>query len=134
MEDIKVYCRNIYVRRCRHLLFIELSLWKLKPPVDSDRPAPGGTEKTKNKAKMGRNSLLFHPYGQLLLLMYDVKANKNSWTDSYSGIPNKYGDFIVVAVAIEVEDQNAIKIDDYGENIRSPPFSSARPAVVARQD
>lgn len=54
--------------------------------------------------------------------MYDVKANKNSWTDSYSGIPNKYGDFIVVAVAIEVEDQNAIKIDDYGENIRSPPF------------
>lgn len=64
--------------------------------------------------------------------MYDVKANKNSWTDSYSGIPNKYGDFIVVAVEIEVEDQNAIKIDDYGENI--PFFLSARPAAAARQD
>lgn len=71
---------------------------------------------------MGKNSLLFYPYGQLLLLMYDVKANKNSWTDSYSGIPHKYGDFIVAVAIEEVEDQNAIKIDDYGENIRSPPF------------
>lgn len=63
---------------------------------------------------MGKNSLLFYPYGQLLLLMYDARANKKSWTDSYSGVLNKYDDFIVVE-AIEVEDQKAIKIDDYGE-------------------
>ena len=37
---------------------------------------------------------------------------------------NKYDDFIVVE-AIEVEDQKAIKIDDYSENIL--PFSSAGP-------
>lgn len=46
--------------------------------------------------------------------MYDARANKKSWTDSYSGVLNKYDDFIVVE-AIEVEDQKAIKIDDYGE-------------------
>lgn len=54
--------------------------------------------------------------------MYDVEANKKSWTDSYSSILNKYDDFIVVE-AIEVEDQNTIKIDDYGENIL--PFSAS---------
>lgn len=46
----------------------------------------------------------------------DVKANKKSWTDSYSDILNKY-DYFIVVEAMKVEDQNAIKIDDYGEKI-----------------
>ncbi|CRL00534.1 CLUMA_CG013795, isoform A [Clunio marinus] len=78
----------------------------------------GGRMKTllraENGREMGRNSLLFHPYGQLLL-MYDVRANKKSWTDSYSTIFNKYDAFIG-GEAMKLEDQNAIKIDDY-ENL-----------------
>lgn len=55
---------------------------------------------------------MFHPYGQLLLLMYDVRANKKNELIHILASLNKYDDFIVVE-AIEVEDQNAIKIDDY---------------------
>lgn len=44
--------------------------------------------------------------------MYDVGANKKNELIHILASLNKYDDFIVVG-AIEVEDQNAIKIDDY---------------------
>lgn len=44
--------------------------------------------------------------------MYDVRANKKNELIHILASLNKYDDFIVVE-AIEVEDQNAIKIDEY---------------------
>lgn len=68
---------------------------------------------------------------QRLLLMYDDRANKKSWTRLIHIPASLINTTILSAVeAMKVEDQNAIKIDDYGENILRlhPTTSQSRKA------
>lgn len=71
---------------------------------------------------------------QRLLLMYDVRANKKSWTRLIHIPASLINTTILSAVeAMKVEDQNAIKIDDYGENIlRLRPHQSLAPSSQRR--
>lgn len=86
--------------------------------VDTCRNPRDVVEAGRGRRRCEENSLLFRPTAQRLLLMYDVRANKKSWTRLIHIPASLINTTILSAVeAMKVEDQNAIKIDDYGENI-----------------
>lgn len=124
---VKIYAHGLpitaYIRIAYHL-----SVDTCRNPLYVD----GGEE----KGRRSREKIVycFVLTAQRLLLMYDVRANKKSWTRLIHIPASLINTTILSAVeAMKVEDQNAIKIDDYGENIlRLHPHQSLAPSSQRR--